>query len=122
MGRWLVGWLLNALSLLAIAYSAPKLGILPGFSVESFEAAAVAVLILSLLNMTIRPLLKLLTLPITCLTFGLFTLVINAAMMYFTSQLVMGFQVGSFGNAVIASLLYAVVSALLNSLFNKKEG
>ena len=122
MGRWLVGWLLNALSLLAIAYVAPELGILPGFRVESFEAAAVAVLILSLLNMTIRPLLKWLTLPITCLTFGLFTLVINAAMMYVTSLLVMGFQVGSFGNAVIASLLYAVVSALRNSLFSKKEG
>lgn len=121
MGRWLIRWLLNALSLLAIAYTAPKIGILPGFSVDSFEAAAVAVLILSLLNMTIRPLLKWLTLPITCLTFGLFAVIINAAMMFLTSKLVMGFQVGSFGNAVIASVLYAVVSALLNSLFNKEE-
>ncbi|HEY8347200.1 MAG TPA: phage holin family protein [Symbiobacteriaceae bacterium] len=119
--RWLVRWLLNALSLLAIAYIAPQLGILPGFRVESFEAAIVAVLILTLLNMTVRPLLMWLTLPVTCLTFGLFTLVINALMMLLTSALVTGFHVGSFGNAVVVSLLYAVVSGLLNTLFNKKE-
>lgn len=119
--RWLIRWVLNALTLLAIAYTAPQLGILPGFAVSGFESAAVAALVLSLLNMTVRPLLKWLTLPVTCLTFGLFTLVINAAMMLITSELVTGFRVGGFGNALIASLLYAVVSALLNSLVNKKE-
>jgi putative membrane protein len=119
--RLLVTWVLNALALLGIAYAAPRLGILSGFRVDGFEAAAVAVAILAVLNMTVRPILKLLTLPITCLTFGLFTLVINALMMLLTEQLVSGFHVGGFVNAVVASVLYAIVSALLNAIFNPKE-
>lgn len=119
--RLLIRWVLNALALLGIAYFSHQLGILNGFRVEGFEAAAVAVAILALLNMTVRPILKLLALPITCLTFGLFTLVINAAMMLLTSRLVIGFRVGTWWNAVLASVAYAVISAILNSLFNKED-
>ncbi|MFZ5815737.1 MAG: phage holin family protein [Bacillota bacterium] len=119
--RLLLRWAANALTLLGIAYVAPSLGILPGFSVEGFEAAAVAVVILSLLNLTVRPILKLLSLPITCLTFGLFALVINALMMMLTSHLVVGFTVGGFWNAVLASIIYAVASSLLHSLINKED-
>jgi putative membrane protein len=119
--RLLIRWVLNALALLGIAYFSPQLQILRGFYVEGFTAAVVAVAILALLNMTVRPILKLLTLPITCLTFGLFTLVINAVMMMITANLVPGFRVGSLWNAIAASVLYAVVSAILNSLFNKGD-
>lgn len=115
--RLLLRWVLNALVLLAIAYVAPSLGILEGFAVEGFEAAIVAVLILSLLNLTVRPVLKFLAIPITCLTFGLFTLVINAAMMLLTGELVQGFEVGGFWNALVISILYAAASALLSGLF-----
>jgi putative membrane protein len=100
---------------------APSLGILRGFYVKGFEAAAIAVLILSLLNLTVKPIIKLLALPITCLTFGLFTLVINAVMMLLTSELVPGFRVGGFLNALVASVIYAVASALLNAIFNKDD-
>lgn len=120
--RLLVTWALNALALLGLAYFAPQLPILGGgFRVEGFEAAAVAVAILAVLNMTVRPVLKLLSLPITCLTFGLFALVINALMMLLTESLVIGFEVGGFWNALILSVLYAILSAILNGIFNPKE-
>ena len=116
----LIRWVLNALALLGIAYAAEALDVLPGFYVSDFRAAAVAVLILSVLNLTVRPILRLLTLPITCLTFGLFTLVINALMMLLTAALVDGFHVGGFLNAVVVSVLYAVITALLNNLVQEK--
>lgn len=119
--RTLVSWALNAAALFGIAYVAPRLGILPGFVVEGFEAAAVAVVILAVLNLTVRPILKLLSLPITCLTFGLFTLVINALMMFLTGELVTGFEVGGPVNALLLSVAYAVISAILNGIFNPKE-
>ncbi|HYF93900.1 MAG TPA: phage holin family protein [Symbiobacteriaceae bacterium] len=119
--RLLITWVLNALALFGIAYFAPRVGILSGFYVEGFEAAAVAVAILAVLNLTVRPILKLLALPITCLTFGLFALVINAAMMFLTGQLVRGFVVGGFWNALVLSILYAVISSILNGMFNAKE-
>jgi putative membrane protein len=129
--RLLVTWVLNALTLLGIAYLANRTGLLPGFgvaglgvsgaSVAALETAAVAVAILAILNLTVRPILKLLALPITCLTFGLFTLVINALMMLLTSRLVVGFTVGTFFNAVVVSVVYAAVSAILNAIFNPKE-
>lgn len=117
----LLRWVLNALALLAIAYMAPAVGILDGFQLAGFEAAIVATLILSVLNMTVRPILKLLAVPITCLTFGLFSLVINALMMLLTSRLVAGFVVGGFWNALIVSIIYATFSAVLNGLFNKDD-
>lgn len=119
--KLLVRLILNALILLGIAYVAPNLGILPGFSVTGFEAAVVAALLLSVLNLTVRPILKLFALPITCLTFGLFTLVINALMMLLTGELVTGFRVGGFGNAFVASIIYAVASALLNGMISDEK-
>jgi len=117
----LLRWFLNALSLFAISYFAPVLGVLPGFKVEGIEAAAFAVAILSILNLTVKPILKILALPITCLTFGLFALIINALMMLLTSRIVRGFEVGSFWNALIASVIFAIVSAILNSIFKLEE-
>lgn len=119
--RLLVTWVLNALALFGIAYLAQQLPFLEGYHLAGFEAAAVAVAILAVLNMTVRPILKILTLPITCLTFGIFALVINALMMMLTDRLVVGFEVGGFLNAVILSILYAVASGILNGIFNPKE-
>ncbi|HWI51895.1 MAG TPA: phage holin family protein [Symbiobacteriaceae bacterium] len=118
--RLLVSWFLNAATLFGIAYFAPRLGILSGFSADA-KGAVVAVAVLAILNLTVRPILKLLSLPITCLTFGLFTLVINALMMFLTGQLVTGFIVGGFWNALVLSVIYAVASAILNGIFNPKE-
>lgn len=113
-------WLVNAGTLLLLAWLAPQVGILPGFHVAGFIPALVAVLILGLLNITLRPLLKLLSLPITCLTFGLFSLVINAAVFYLAAELVTGFTVGGFLNAFVLALLYSLLSSIIyNALFKE---
>lgn len=121
--RLLFRWVINALALYGIAYLAPQLGMLPGFTLAGFEAAAFAVAILAVLNLTIRPIIKLLTLPITCLTFGLFALVINALMMLITAEVVKGFDLGqpAFLNALIASIIFAILTAIANTLLFKED-
>lgn len=113
-------WLVNAGTLFLLAWLAPQVGILPGFYVAGFGSALVAVLILGLLNITLRPILKVLSLPITCLTFGLFSLVINGVVLYIAAQVVTGFVVGSLLNAFIIALLYSVLSSFFyNALFKE---
>lgn len=119
--RLLLRWILNAAALYGIAYAAPRLGMLPGFAVEGVETAFIAVAILALLNLTVVPIIKLLTLPLTCLTFGLFSLIINALMMLVTSQVVNGFDVGGPLNALMASIIFSILSTILNMLFNREE-
>jgi len=87
--------LLNAAALLLVAY------LVPGFSVDGFYAALIVAIILGIVNAIIKPILVLLTLPITILTLGLFTLVINALLIWFVSTIVKGFYVESFGAALI---------------------
>jgi putative membrane protein len=116
----LVRWLLNALALFGIAYAAPRIGVLPGFKMEGFVTAIVAVAIIAVLNLTVKPILKILTLPVTCLTFGLFALVINAIVMLLASELVTGFEVGGFVNALMASIIYAILSTIFNMFINPK--
>lgn len=119
--RLLLRWFLNSGALFAIAYAAPRFKMLPGFQVDGYEAAIFAAVILGILNLTVGPLLRLLTLPITCLTFGIFSLVINALMMLLTARIVRGFEVGGFLNAVLASVIFAILSTILNTLVNPKE-
>ncbi len=106
--KLLVRWLLHAVALLVVAY------VVPGFHVDSFSAALIAVLIIGFLNMTLGLLLKAITLPIGILTLGLFFLVINAMILEFSSRLAPGFHVNGFG----AALAGAIVLALVHILFS----
>jgi putative membrane protein len=108
--RLLLVWLINALSLLAVAY------FLPSVSVASFYIALITALVLGLLNTLIRPVLVLITLPITILTLGLFTLVINALLFWFAASFMAGFQVAGFWSAFWGALLYSVISSLASWL------
>ena len=108
--RLLLVWVINALSLLAVPY------VLPSVSVGSFYAALVTALVLGLLNTLIRPLLVLVTLPITILTLGLFTLVINALLFWFAASFIDGFQVAGFWSAFWGALLYSVISSVASWL------
>jgi putative membrane protein len=113
-------WLVNAATLLLLAWLAPQVGILPGFRIAGLGPALVAVLILGLLNITLRPILKLLSMPITCLTFGLFSLVINGVVFSVAANLVKGFTVGGFWNAFILAVLYSLLSSFFyNALFKE---
>jgi len=106
--RTLVVWLINALSLLAVPY------VLPSVSVDSIYAALVTALLLGLINTLIRPLLVLITLPITILTLGLFTLVINAGVLKLVSWLIPAFHIEGFWTAIGGAVVLSIVSALLN--------
>lgn len=108
--KLLLGWVLNALALLAVAY------LLPNIHVASFASALVASLIIGLVNILIRPVLIVLTLPITVLTLGLFILVINGLLFYFVGQSLQGFHVDTLVAGVLGALLYSVFSWLLTAL------
>lgn len=103
----LVNWLLSALIVIVVAY------ILPGVHVESFLTALAVSLILGVLNLLIRPLIIVLTLPITLITFGLFLVVINAILLLITDAIVPGFTIDGFWWAVGFSLLVSLINVLL---------
>lgn len=92
---------------------------LPGFSVSNYTTAVIFALILGLVNAVIRPLITILTLPITLMTLGLFTLVINAVLFLIVASVVDGVDVASFGTAFLAALILSLISWLL-SFFLKK--
>lgn len=108
--KLLLVWLLNALALLAVAY------LVPGIHVAGFTAALVAALVIGLVNMFIRPILVLLTLPITLLTLGLFILVINGVLFYFVGNWIQGFEVRTIVAGIIGALAYSVLSWILSTL------
>jgi len=109
----LLVWILNAVALLVVAY------ILPGIAVASFWSAMWAALVLGLINMLVKPLFVLLTLPITIVTVGLFLFVINALMFWLAGSLFKGFRVDGFWWAVGGALLYSLISSFLTNLINK---
>ena len=108
--RLILLWILNAVALLAVAY------LMPSIHVASFGAAMLAALLLGLVNAVVRPLLLLLTLPVTLLTLGLFIFVISGLMFWLAGSMIEGFAVDGFWSAVLGSLLYSVVSWALAGL------
>src|SRR3982751_1328311 len=108
--RIVLGWILNALALLALPY------IFNSIRVESFVTALITALVLGLINTLIRPLLILLTLPINVLTLGLFTFVINGLLFWFVASFVGGFAVAGFWPAVGGAIVYGVISWALSAL------
>jgi putative membrane protein len=113
MLRILVVWALNTVALAAVAY------LMPSVSIASPEAALVAALVLGLVNAVIRPVLVLLTLPVTVLTLGLFILVINGLLFWAVAELVPGFDVAGFWSGVLGALVFSVISWLLSALVLK---
>jgi len=116
--RLILKWLLSAIALLAVAY------LFNGVQVTSFGAALIAAAVIGLLNMVVRPVLVVLTLPVTIVTLGLFLFVINALMFWAASGLLGGFHVNGFGAALLGSLIYSllglVIEAALGGLFSKR--
>ncbi len=103
-------WVINAISLMFVAW------LLPGFHIADFYSAMMTALVLGLLNAVIRPILIILTLPINLMTLGLFTLVINALILTMASTIVKGFSVDNFGAALSAAALLWVISFISNVL------
>src|SRR3712207_754069 len=108
MPHFLLTWLLTAVALVITAH------IVPGFGVKSFVAALVAAVILGLINAIVRPILVLLTLPITLVTLGLFLFVINALTIWLAGSITPGFVVQGFGSALVGSIVLTIVASVLN--------
>lgn len=108
-------WIINALALMLIAYA------LPGFAVASFGWALAVALVLGIVNAIIRPIVLILTLPITILTLGLFALFINALMILLVSSLLEGFEVDSLMTAFLAGLILWAVSWFTNALIRSSR-
>lgn len=110
----LVSLLVSSIAIFAAAY------ILPGVTVDSFWTAVIVALVLGALNLLVKPFITLLTLPITLITLGLFSLVINALMILLTDYFVEGLQVENFLWALALSIVISVVSGFLNTLLSNE--
>jgi putative membrane protein len=110
MVRLLLVWAINTVALVAVAY------LMPSVTIASAGAALVAALVLGLVNTIIRPILVLLTLPVTVLTLGLFIFVINGLLFWAVGSLVPGFHVSGFWSAVLGAIVFSLLSWLLSSL------
>lgn len=106
----IIGWAINAASLLLLAW------LMPAVTVAGFGTALVAALVLGLLNTVIRPVLLVLTLPVNLLTLGLFTFVINGFLFWLAARFLEGFEVRSFGWAVLAAIAYSLISWTVSAL------
>jgi putative membrane protein len=108
--RVLINWFITTVAILIGAY------LLPGVAVRGIGAAVVAALVLGLINAFIKPILIILTLPLNILTLGLFTFVLNALLVLFTSAVVRGFEVRNFWWALLFSLVFSIVSFVLHRI------
>lgn len=106
--KLLVKWLLSASALLCVAY------LYHGVVVASFGAALIAALVIGLFNLVLRPLLVLLTLPVTLITLGLFLFIINALLFWAAAGILDGFYVRDFGAALLGSLIYSALGMLID--------
>jgi putative membrane protein len=112
--RLLIAWLINAVTLFALPY------LMHSIRVDSFATALIAALVLGLVNTLIRPILVLLTLPVTILTLGLFILIINGLLFWMVANFVSGFHVAGFWSALGGAILYSLISWGLSALLLEK--
>jgi putative membrane protein len=115
--KTILTWLLAASALLLVAY------LYPGVQVQNFTSALIAAFVIGLFNMVLRPVLVVLTLPVTIITLGLFLFVINALLFWGAASVLDGFHVNGFGAALLGSLIYSaimlVVDAAVKSLLSR---
>lgn len=111
--KLLIIWALNALALIAVA------SFVPGVHVAGFTAALIAAFLLGLVNTLIRPLLLLLTLPVTLLTLGLFIFAINGLLFWLVGSVLRDFVVDSFWHGVLGAVLYSIFSWALSAAANQ---
>lgn len=111
----IIRWFVNALALMLVAY------LYSGVQVTGIIHALLAALVLGLVNAVIRPILVILTLPVTLLTLGLFIFVINALLFWLVAEIVKGFTVTSFTAALVGSLMYSVITILTSWLISSPK-
>lgn len=115
--KFILSWLLNAVALLVVAH------LIPDIHMSGLDVALIAAVLIGLVNMLIRPILVVLTLPITVLTLGLFILVINGFLFWVVGRYLQGFEVTTIMAGILGALAYSLISWVLASLFvgNKRS-
>ena len=111
--RLLAIWLINAIALLALPY------LMHSVRIDSFATALLVAVVLGFVNAILRPILILLTLPVTVLSLGLFVLVLNGLLFWMVAELFAGFHVAGFWSAFFAAMLYSIISWALSTLLLK---
>jgi putative membrane protein len=114
--QFLVKWLVNIAALFIVIH------VVAGVGADNWQAIIVAAFVLGLFNTFLRPLVIALTLPINILSFGLFTLIINGFFFYLAAKFVKGFTVMSFWNAFWASIVFSIISLILNVMLAPTAG
>lgn len=114
--RLVITWLINAIALIALPY------LFKSISVDSFMTALIVAVVLGLINTLIRPILVILTLPVTLLTLGLFIFVINGLLFWAVGSFLPGFHVDGFWSGVFGAIVYSIISWVLASLLMPKKG
>lgn len=113
--RFLLSWILKAVALLLVAY------LIPNIHMTGLDVALIAAVIIGLMNMLVRPVLVIFTLPITVLTLGLFILVINGFLFWGVGRYLDGFEVQSVMAGIIGAVVYSLISWLLSTLLLGKK-
>jgi putative membrane protein len=113
--RLLIRWLINAIALIIISR------LISGFHVTNFTDALIAAAVFGIVNSTLGLVLKILTFPLSIVTFGLFLIIINAAMLKFAARIVRGFEVDSWGAAIIGAILLSLITAFLHWLIKDER-
>ncbi|HAF01003.1 MAG TPA: hypothetical protein DCO68_09455 [Methylophilaceae bacterium] len=113
--KLLVSWVLNALALLAVAY------LVPGIHVSGIVIALVAAVVIGMANILIKPILVILTLPVTIITLGLFIFVINGLLFWGVGHFLQGFEVSTFTAGIMGALAYSVISWILSAIVIDKD-
>ena len=111
--KLIIQWFISASALLLVAY------LYSGVQVDSFGSALIAAFVIGLCNAVLRPVLVLLTLPVTIVTVGLFLFVINALMFWSAAGVLGGFHVSGFGAALLGSLLYSLIGVVIDSALGR---
>lgn len=123
--NFVLRWLATALAV------ATAIAIVPGINLvggnEAWFAVALFALILALVNTSIKPVLQILSLPVTFLTLGLFYLIVNTGLLYFSAWIangifLVGFNIETFGSAFVASIVISIVASIVNSITGAKKG
>lgn len=117
MMNWLIQWIINAVALAIICL----LPIGVNYDKDKYGALILVAILMGLVNSFVKPILSLLTLPLNCLTFGLFGFLVNTGLFYLVGNSVQGFHVKNFTSAIIGSVLMGILCGVLNTFLTDKK-
>jgi putative membrane protein len=120
--RWLLDWVILTFSIAAASYFLPFIHILGDSVWDKFKIAFLAGLLLGLFNLLVKPVIKLLSLPINILTLGLFNIIINAGMLWIVDLIIKGLEVEGFWAYVLSSLVISIISIVVSKIVFFRSG